>query len=127
MNPEQQKAVKTTKGRILVLAGAGTGKTSVLTHRIAYLITEHGVLPSQILGLTFTNKAAGEMKERLGALINPKIAKQVTLCTFHSFCMQLLRQEIHHLGFTKDFSLYNEKDVKRLLTNLVRHSLEHEG
>ncbi|MBS0626994.1 MAG: UvrD-helicase domain-containing protein, partial [Verrucomicrobia bacterium] len=127
LNPEQKKAVQTILGRVLVLAGAGSGKTSVLACRIAYLIQEKNVNPQKILGLTFTNKAAKEMKERVGRFISPKIAEQVTLCTFHSFCMQILRKEIHHLGFTSQFSLYDEKDVKRLLNHIVRHSLEHEG
>lgn len=127
LNPEQQKAVFTTKGRVLVLAGAGSGKTSVLVHRIAYLIQHQKVPPHAILGLTFTNKAAGEMRERVAKSVPLALAKQVTLCTFHSFCMQILRKEIHHLGYTHQFSLYDEKDVKRLLSNLVRHALEHEG
>ncbi len=127
LNPEQKKAVLTTKGRILVLAGAGSGKTSVLSCRIAHLIQSENVHPSNILGLTFTNKAAEEMRLRVAKLIGSKNAKQVTLCTFHSFCMQILRKEIHHLGFTSSFSLYDEKDVKRILNLIVRHSLEHEG
>ncbi len=116
-----------TLGRILVLAGAGSGKTSVLSCRIANLILNENVDPENILGLTFTNKAAEEMRERVAKLIGPKLAQKVTLCTFHSFCMQLLRKEIHHLGFTSKFSLYDEKDVRRLITQIVRHSLEHEG
>ncbi|MES2200410.1 MAG: UvrD-helicase domain-containing protein [Chlamydiota bacterium] len=127
LNPEQKKAVQTTSGKVLVLAGAGSGKTSVLACRIAYLIEVLKVDPQKILGLTFTNKAAKEMKQRVGKFISSKVAEQVTLCTFHSFCMQLLRKEIHHLGFTSQFSLYDEKDVKRVLTHIVRHSLEHEG
>lgn len=127
LNPEQQKAVQATEGRVLILAGAGSGKTSVLTYRMAHLIQNKGVDPGGILGLTFTNKAAGEMKERLSKIIPRKAAKGVTLCTFHSFCMQVLRKEIHHLGYTKEFSLYDEKDVKRLLTQMIRHALEHDG
>jgi len=127
LNPEQKEAVETTSGRVLVLAGAGSGKTSVLACRIAHLIQNENVPPSSILGLTFTNKAAKEMQERVAKFVSPKIAKQVTLCTFHSFCMQLLRKEIHRLGFTSSFSLYDEKDVKRVLTQIVRHTLEHEG
>ncbi len=121
------KAVRTTLGRVLVLAGAGSGKTGVLACRIAYLIQEENVNPAHILGLTFTNKAAKEMKERVGKFVSHKIASQITLCTFHSFCMQLLRKEIHRLGFTSKFSLYDEKDVKRVLTHIVRQSLEHDG
>ena len=127
LNSEQKKAVLTLKGRILVLAGAGSGKTSVLACRIAHLILQNIADPGAILGLTFTNKAAGEMRSRVGKLIGQSLAKQVTLCTFHSFCMQVLRKEIHHLGFTSKFTLYNEKDVKRLLNQLVRHSLDHDG
>jgi DNA helicase II / ATP-dependent DNA helicase PcrA len=127
LNPEQKKAVLATKGRVLVLAGAGSGKTSVLACRIAHLIQNEAIPPEAILGLTFTNKAAEEMRARVTRFTDPKTAKKVTLCTFHSFCMQVLRQEIHNLGFTSEFSLYDEKDVKRVLTQIVRHSLEHEG
>ena len=86
LNPEQQKAVESTQGRVLILAGAGSGKTSVLTYRMAHLIQNKGIDPGAILGLTFTNKAAGEMKERLGKIIPASSARKVTLCTFHSFC-----------------------------------------
>lgn len=127
LNPEQKKAVYTTQGKVLVLAGAGSGKTSVITHRIAHLITSCLVPPEKILGLTFTNKAAEEMRKRLETLLDSKLAKQVTLCTFHSFCMQVLRKNISHLGYTKEFSLYDEKDVKRVVSQLVRHMLHHEG
>ncbi len=127
LNKEQQEAVRNTNGKILILAGAGSGKTSVLTYRIAHLIQDKGVDPSSILGLTFTNKAAVEMKQRLARVIPTRLAKKVTLSTFHSFCMQILRKEIHLLGYTNEFSLYDEKDVKRLLTQMVRHSLQHEG
>ncbi len=127
LNPEQRRAVETTEGRLLILAGAGSGKTSVLTHRMAYLIKQGLASPASILGLTFTNKAAQEMRSRLAQLIPVKQAKQVTLCTFHSFCMSILRQEIHHLGYTKEFSLYDEGDVRRLIKQLTREMLEHEG
>lgn len=127
LNPSQKKAVQTTEGRVLILAGAGSGKTSVLTYRIAHLLEHCAVEPDAILGLTFTNKAASEMRERVRRLIGEKRAKRITLCTFHSFCMQLLRKEIHHLGYTKDFSLYDEKDMRRLGMQIARHLLEHEG
>ena len=127
LNPEQKQAVEQARGKVLVLAGAGSGKTSVITHRIVHLINTLHVPPSKILGLTFTNKAAEEMRKRLSSLLNSQTAKQVTLCTFHSFCMQVLRKDISHLGYTKEFSLYDEKDVKRLVTQLVRHMLHHEG
>ncbi len=127
LNPDQQKAVLATNGRVLILAGAGSGKTSVLSYRITHLIQNLQTPPTAILGLTFTNKAAAEMRERVGKIIGSKMAKQVTLSTFHSFCMQILRKEIHHLGYTPNFSLYDEKDTRRMTTQLVRHMLEHEG
>jgi len=126
LNAQQQQAVNATEGRVLVLAGAGSGKTKVIVHRIAHLI-QKGADPSSILGLTFTNKAAAEMRERIGKLLSSKEAKKVVLCTFHSFCMRLLRQEIQHLGYTKNFSLYDERDIRRLLKQMTREVLEHEG
>ena len=127
LNVKQQEAVKATEGRVLVLAGAGSGKTSVLTHRIAYLITKKDVAPESILGLTFTNKAAGEMRERLKGMINPAKAKEVVLSTFHSFCCRVLRREIHHLGYTSNFTIYDERDQRRLLQQVARDYLQHEG
>ena len=120
MNPAQEKAVKTVHGRVLVLAGAGSGKTRVIVHRIAHLIQAHHVAPEHIVGLTFTNKAASEMRQRLEALIGPK---QVLLATFHSFCMQILRKEIDKLGYTRDFSLYDERDLERIIQQLAKEML----
>ena len=105
LNSSQRKAVEATDGHVLILAGAGSGKTSVLTYRMAHLLDTKRALPEEILGLTFTNKAANEMRERLRRLIDEKRAKAVTLSTFHSFCMQILRKEIHLLGYTKEFTL----------------------
>lgn len=127
LNPNQRKAVECVNGRVLILAGAGSGKTRVLTTRMAYLIHQLQVSPKSILGLTFTNKAAAEMRHRLGSLIDSSASKQVTLCTFHSFCMQVLRQDIFHLGYTPAFSLYDEQDVQRLMNTIVRDILKHEG
>lgn len=123
LNDAQERAVHTVHGRVLVLAGAGSGKTRVIIHRIAHLIKDHGVDPKEIVGLTFTNKAAHEMRKRLEESIDPKLAKQVTLATFHSFCMRILRQEIERLGYTRDFSLYDERDVERVMTHLVKDIL----
>lgn len=127
LNDPQKQAVTTTQGRVLVLAGAGSGKTKVLMSRIAYIIATGQAKPEKILGLTFTNKAAHEMRERLGLLIGSEIAKKVTLCTFHSFCLRWLRMEAHRLGFTRRFSLYHEHDVRRLLQQMIREELKHEG
>jgi len=127
LNEPQEKAVHTIKGRVLVLAGAGSGKTRVIVHRIAHLVQDLGVSPTAIMGLTFTNKAAAEMRNRLQALIGPALGKQVTLCTFHSFCMQVLRKEIEKLGYTREFSLYDERDLQRLIQQLTREMLGHEG
>lgn len=127
LNQEQKRAVETTEGRLLILAGAGSGKTSVLIQRIAYLIDQKGASPTSILGLTFTNKAALEMRHRLSRWIPSKMAKEVDLLTFHSFAYRLLRKEIHRLGFTNAFSLYDENETKRILEGIVRENLEHEG
>lgn len=126
MNSQQQCAVETTEGRLLILAGAGSGKTRVLTHRMAHLI-HSGVHPTSILGLTFTNRAALEMRHRMAALLNEKIAQEVTLSTFHSFCLQILRNHIERLGYTSKFSLYNEHDVKRLMNYITRDILQQDG
>lgn len=126
LNAPQEKAVHTVKGRVLILAGAGSGKTKVIVHRIAHLI-ELGVAPQSILGLTFTNKAAAEMRARVEALIGGEAGKQVTLSTFHSFCMQILRKEIERLGYTREFSLYDERDIQRLIQQLTREMLGHVG
>ena len=114
LNPEQLKACLAIKGKVLVLAGAGSGKTSVLTERILYLIKDQNVAPNAILGLTFTNKAAAEMRERITAAVGKTTASLIPLMTFHSFCLDVLKKEIHHLGYTKTFSLYDDKDKMRL-------------
>jgi DNA helicase-2/ATP-dependent DNA helicase PcrA len=127
LNSPQKQAVEAIDGRVLVLAGAGSGKTRVLTLRMAHLIKNLGCSPNAILGLTFTNKAAAEMRHRLETLVDRKSAKQVTLCTFHSFCMEILRHEIQCLGYTNQFTLYDEKDVQRLITMIARDLLDHES
>ncbi len=113
LNSSQEEAVTKSEGRILVLAGAGSGKTRVIIHRILHLLSK-GTDPKQILGLTFTNKAAEEMRMRLQSKVGKEVATEVTLSTFHSFCMKILRKEIHHLGYTNEFSLYDDRDEKRL-------------
>lgn len=127
LNEHQKRAVGLTKGRLLILAGAGSGKTKVLTLRMAHLIQNLKVSPKAILGLTFTNKAAAEMRERLCLFIPPKEAKQVMFATFHSFCMHVLRQDIAALGYTTRFSLYDEQDIQRLIHLIARDLLTVEG
>lgn len=110
LNQEQREAVETIDGPLLVLAGAGSGKTRVVTYRIAHLLNQ-GILPSKILGLTFTNKAAGEMKERVKQLTN----SDVLISTFHSLGAKILRESIEALGYRRDFLIYDEEDVEKLL------------
>lgn len=126
LNPPQRKAVETTDGLLLILAGAGTGKTSVLTRRIAYILLQGKAQGGEILAMTFTNKAAEEMKERLFALIGSQ-ARHVTLTTFHSFCLQVLKREIEHLGYTRNFTLYSEQECKRVIQGIAKDLLQHEG
>ena len=114
LNPEQGKAVKTINGPVLVLAGAGTGKTRVITFRIAHMLDE-GIAPKNILAMTFTNKAAREMKERLADLANPEKAAKVTIGTFHSFCGKVLRKEIKKLHYLPNFSIIDESDQNGLI------------
>ena len=119
LNPEQESAVTHQGGPLLVVAGAGSGKTRVLTRRIAYLLAERGVEPFEILAITFTNKAAGEMKERVEALVG-KRAKAIWVSTFHSACVRILRQEGTRLGFSTSYSIYDQADSVRLVTLVMR-------
>lgn len=118
LNPEQETAVRTTEGPLLILAGAGTGKTRVITARVAYLISQ-GVGPENILAVTFTNKAANEMRERLATIVEKPQAKKVTMCTFHALCVRILRQDIDKLGYKRSFSIYDEGDQTGLIKKLI--------
>ena len=118
LNPAQRDAVTTTEGPLLVLAGAGSGKTRVLTYRIAHLIGDLGVSPASILAITFTNKAAAEMRERLITLIGP-CARPMWVMTFHAFCVRMLRADGGRLGYTRSFTIYDDDDSRRLLTNVI--------
>lgn len=120
LNEPQLQAVQTTDGPLLILAGAGTGKTMALTHRIAYLISEKGVDPAQILAVTFTNKAAGEMKERIKSLLGEGFKSQPTMGTFHSICVQVLRREIQHLGYESSFVIYDQDDSLALVKRIMK-------
>jgi len=119
LNPTQREAVAVTEGPVLVIAGAGSGKTRVLTRRIAYLIKDLGASPFSILAITFTNKAAGEMKERVARLVG-SVANDMWVSTFHSACVRILRREAPRLGYRSSFSIYDDADALRLVTLSVR-------
>jgi DNA helicase-2/ATP-dependent DNA helicase PcrA len=119
LNPQQRAAVVHEGSPVLIVAGAGSGKTRVLTHRIAYLLGERHVHPGAVLAITFTNKAAGEMKERVAALVGPR-AKAMWVSTFHSACVRILRREAAHLGMKSTFSIYDQADSQRLMTLVCR-------
>lgn len=119
LNPQQKKAVMTTEGSLLVLAGAGSGKTRVLTHRIAYLIKEKGVHPGSILAITFTNKAANEMKERIFRILGEE-NRWMWVSTFHSACVRILRQDVEKLGYNKNFVIYDTDNQKKLVQDCIK-------
>lgn len=119
LNDKQKEAVCYGDGPLLILAGAGSGKTRVLTHRIAYLIEERGVFPGNILAITFTNKAANEMKERVGKLLHGK-AEDIWMGTFHSICVRILRMFIDRLGYDRNFIIYDADDQKTLLKECIK-------
>ena len=118
LNGPQREAVVTIDGPLLVLAGAGSGKTRVLTYRIANLIENHGVAPWEILAITFTNKAAAEMRERLAGLVGPR-CRGMWVSTFHSMCVRILRADAERLGFTRNFTIYDVDDQKRLYKEIM--------
>ena len=118
LNSAQHQAVMTTQGPLLVLAGAGSGKTRVLTFRIAHMIADEGVRPWQILAITFTNKAAAEMRERLEALL-PNNIRGMWVCTFHAMCVRLLREDGERLGYGPNFAIYDDDDSKRLVKTIL--------
>ncbi len=118
LNEPQRQAVLTTQGPLLVLAGAGSGKTRVLTYRIAHLLEDEEVWPWQILAITFTNKAAAEMRERLGRLVGQR-SRGMWVSTFHSMCVRILRQDAERLGFTNSFTIYDTDDMKRLYKEVM--------
>ncbi len=119
LNPQQREAVLHTEGPLLLLAGAGSGKTGVVTHRIAHLVGTKGVAPEQVLAVTFTNKAAREMQERVARLVGPRQAAAITLSTFHSLCARILRSDIESLGYKRNFSIYGASDQQHLVRDLM--------
>ncbi len=117
LNDRQQEAVLHTEGPLLVLAGAGSGKTRVLTHRIAHLIKEKNVAPWSILAITFTNKAATEMKERANKLVE---SGDMWISTFHSMCVRMLRRDAELLGYERYFTIYDTADQKVLIKEVMK-------
>lgn len=122
LNPEQQKAVKTTEGPLLILAGAGSGKTKTLTHRVAYLVKNQLATSSQILGVTFTNKAAKEMRERVATLLGDNAEHRSFMPymgTFHSMCVKILRIDGQYIGLPSNFVIFDESDRTALILSLI--------
>ena len=119
LNEQQREAVFHTEGPLLILAGAGSGKTRVLTHRIAYLIEEQQVNPWNILAITFTNKAAGEMRERVDKLVGYG-SESIWVSTFHSMCVRILRRHIDLLGYDTNFTIYDSDDQKTLMREVCK-------
>src|SRR3984893_11199903 len=123
LNDQQREAVLATDGPLLILAGAGSGKTRVITYRIAYLISEKSVPPWQILAVTFTNKAAQEMRARVQRLLRGReLSSAPLVSTFHSLCVRILRQDIEQLkaGYSRRFSIYDQDDSQRLIKNCIK-------
>ena len=119
LNDKQQEAVRFTEGPLLILAGAGSGKTRVLTYRMAYLIQEKGVMPWNILAITFTNKAAGEMRTRVDSLIGPS-ASGIWVSTFHAMCVRILRRHIDRIGYDRSFTIYDTDDSRTLMRSVIK-------
>ncbi|MDH0305363.1 MULTISPECIES: DNA helicase Rep [unclassified Pseudomonas] len=120
LNPRQQEARDYVGGPLLVLAGAGSGKTSVITRKIAHLIQNCGIRAQYIVAMTFTNKAAREMKERVGTLLRPGEGRGLTVCTFHNLGLNIIRKEHEHLGYKPGFSIFDESDIKALLSDIMQ-------
>ena len=119
LNPEQRMAVEHQYGPLLILAGAGSGKTRVITHRIAYLIDQYNVSPYHILAITFTNKAAKEMRDRVNSLVDYG-AQDIWVSTFHSACVRMLRRFSDTIGYEKNFSVYDTDDQKSLMRTIIK-------
>ena len=125
LNDEQRLPASITEGAILVTAGAGSGKTRMLTHRIAHMVHDKGINPNHILAITFTNKAANEMKERLGDVAGIEYA---WICTIHSMCVRILRTEADKVGYTRDFSIYSETEKDSVLKKIIKEkNIREEG
>ena len=120
LNPEQKSAAETVEGPVLILAGAGSGKTRTVTYRIGHMIRNLGIPAHQILAVSFTNKAAKEMKQRVRKLLGSKKIQGISLCTFHSLGIQILKKEIHHLGYSNQFAIYDTSDQISVLREIMK-------
>ena len=120
LNEKQRKAVTHKDGPLLVIAGPGTGKTKVITHRIAYLIRERSIKPENILAITFTNKAAEEMQERINSEIGEPHGSSIKACTFHAFCVNVLRKHATQIGLSENFTIFDQEFQDEILTESVR-------
>src|SRR5437868_11341473 len=118
LNDPQREAVTHGEGPLLILAGAGSGKTRVLTHRIAYLVATDAARPNEILAITFTNKAAGEMRDRAELLVGRRV-RAMWVMTFHAACARMLRADAHRLGYTRQFTIYDQADARRLVKRCI--------
>ena len=127
LNPRQREAVRYIDGPLLVLAGAGSGKTSVITRKIAYLVTDCGIAPSTVTAVTFTNKAAREMKERVASLVSADAAEQLTVSTFHQLGLKIIRAERKTLGLKAGFSIFDSEDSRTLIRDLLIQEHGAEG
>src|ERR671933_603963 len=120
LNPHQREAVAHVNGPLLILAGPGSGKTRVIVHRVAYLLKAEGVYPYNVLAVTFTNKAARELRERLDTLVGPDLARGLSVGTFHALCARWLRRDIQHLGRDPSFAIYDDNDQVDLVKQILR-------
>lgn len=120
LNPQQREAAETTEGPLLILAGAGSGKTRTITYRIAHMVSNLGISGKNILGISFTNKAAKEMRERVSALLGSRLSRSITLCTFHSLGLRLLKKECQHLGYSKALSIYDTSDQSAIIREALK-------
>src|SRR5436190_3486256 len=120
LNPQQLEAVHATEGPVLILAGAGSGKTRVITYRVAHLIENQNVRPESILAVTFTNKAADQMKSRVRQILHAARSGDPLISTFHSFCVRLLRREIEALGYGRSFTIYDESDQIQVVKSAMK-------
>jgi DNA helicase-2/ATP-dependent DNA helicase PcrA len=130
LNPEQKRAAETTEGPLLILAGAGSGKTKTLTHRIAFILASHKATPYNILAVTFTNKAAGEMRSRVGKLLGEQAENRSFMPymgTFHSICVRILRQDGEHIGIARNFVIWDEGDRQAAIKQAAKKNYDKNG